>query len=199
MESVNDGCYLWGALLTVRDESGGMVSEYKPFVSWNPDIAAGEIEAFLDFWKWFTELRGEAARTGRSFRAYCYSQGAENGQLRRLAARCGREDEVEEFIASEQWVDLLPVVKDQLITGLPSNGLKTTAPLAGFSWRGDDIGGDLAMVRYLEATSDEDEDVRDEARRWILDYNEDDVGATARLREWLDQSASLLPSIAAHE
>ncbi len=51
------------------------------------------------------------------------------------------------------------------------------------------------MVRYLEATSDEDDGVCAEARRWILDYNEDDVRATARLREWLDQTASLLPSI----
>lgn len=199
MESNNDGCYLWGALLTVRDGSGGVVSEYNPFASWDPDIAAGEIEAFLGFWDWFTELRDEASRNGRSFRAYCYSQGAENGQLRRIAARCGREDEVEDFIRSEQWVDLLPLVKEQLITGLPGNGLKTIAPLAGFSWRGEDVGGNLAMVRYLEAISDEDADVRAKARRWILNYNEDDVRATAHLREWLDQFASLLPSIVAHE
>ena len=92
-------------------------------------------------------------------------------------------------------MDLLPLVKDQLVTGLPSNGLKTVAPLAGFSWRGDDVGGDLAMVRYIEATSDEDEEVRADARKWILDYNEDDVRATFHLREWLDDSASLLPSI----
>jgi predicted RecB family nuclease len=199
MESVNDGCYLWGALLNVRDPSGAVVTEYKPFVSWNPDITAGEIDAFLGFWEWFTELRTEAERNGASFRAYCYSQGAENGQLRRLAARCGREDEVADFIRSEQWVDLLPLVRDQLITGLPSNGLKTVAPLTGFAWRGDDVGGDQAMVRYLEATSDEDGVDRAEARRWILDYNEDDVCATAALREWLDQSAGLLPSIAEAE
>ncbi len=85
--------------------------------------------------------------------------------------------------------------RDQLITGLPSNGLKTIAPLAGFAWRGDDVGGDLAMVRYLEATSDEDEAVRAAARRWILDYNEDDVRATAHLREWLDSKANSFPSI----
>ena len=74
-------------------------------------------------------------------------------------------------------------------------GLKKVAPLAGFSWRGPEVGGDLAMVRYLEATSAPDESVRDEARRWILEYNEDDVRATAALREWLDQCAGELPSI----
>ena len=64
MESTNEGCYLWGALLTIRDGSDGVLSEYKSFFSWNPDIAAGEIDAFLDFWEWFTELRNEADRTG---------------------------------------------------------------------------------------------------------------------------------------
>ncbi len=92
-------------------------------------------------------------------------------------------------------MDLLPIVRDQLITGLPSMGLKTVAPLAGFSWRDVDVGGDAAMVRYVEATSSTDESLRAEARQWILDYNEDDVHATAALRAWLDQDAGLLPSI----
>ena len=198
MESVNEGCYLWGTLLNVRGTAGPESSTFVPFVSWNPDIGVGELESFLGFWEWFTELRREAGRRGVSFRAYCYSQGAENGQLRRLAARCGVEgveEDVEDFIGSEQWVDLLPIVKDQLITGLPSMGLKTVAPLAGFSWRDVDVGGDLAMVRYLEATSSTDESLRAEARRWILDYNEDDVHATAALRAWLDRDAGRLPSI----
>jgi len=195
MENVNEGCYLWGTLLNERDASGLVASTYVPFVSWNPDTARGEIEAFLAFWEWFTELRSEAARRRASFRAYCYSQGAENGQLRRLAVRCGVEDEVEDFIQSEQWVDLLPVVRDQLITGLPSMGLKTVAPLTGFSWRGPEVGGQMAMVSYMEATSDPDQAVRASAQQWILDYNEDDVRATAALREWLDRGATLLPSI----
>ena len=195
MENVNDGCYLWGTLLNVRGAAGPESSTFVPFVSWNPDIGVGETDAFLSFWEWFSELRTEAARRGVTFLAYCYSQGAENGQLRRLAARCGLEEQVDDFIQSEQWVDLLPIVRDQLITGLPSMGLKTVAPLAGFSWRGDVVGGDLAMVSYVVATTDEDPSLRSEARQWILDYNEDDVRATAALREWLDGDASFLPSI----
>jgi predicted RecB family nuclease len=102
---------------------------------------------------------------------------------------------VDDFIRSEQWVDLLPIVKDQLITGLQSYGLKTVAPLTGFSWRREDVGGVLAMVRYVEATADGDAALRAAAQQWILEYNEDDVHATAALREWLDQCAGLLPSI----
>ena len=195
MESVNEGCYLWGTLLNVRGEAGPESSTFVPFASWNADICVGELEAFLAFWEWFSELRREAERRGVTFRAYCYSQGAENGQLRRLAALCGLEDEVDDFIRSEQWVDLLPIVKDHLITGLQSYGLKTVAPLAGFSWRGEDVGGVAAMVRYFEATADPDPSLRVAAQQWILQYNEDDVGATAALRQWLDQCASLLPSI----
>ena len=69
------------------------------------------------------------------------------------------------------------------------------APLAGFRWRGDEVGGGQSMVRFVEATSDDDDALRSEARRWILEYNEDDVLATAALREWLDGPARLLPSV----
>ncbi len=194
MENVAAGCYLWGTLFNERDASGAVGSEYVPFVSWDPDTARGEIEAFLAFWEWLTDLRREAAKRRTSLLAYCYSKGAENGQLRRLAALCGLTDDVDELLHSDQWVDLYPIVKQQLVTG-HGMGLKTVAPIAGFTWRGPEVGGDLAMVRYIEATSAADEPVRDEARRWILEYNEDDVRATAALREWLDQRAGLLPSI----
>jgi predicted RecB family nuclease len=103
-------------------------------------------------------------------------------------------EDVEGFLQSDQWVDLLPIVKTQLVTGR-GMGLKVVAPLAGFSWRGPEVGGQLAMVSYMEATSDPDEAVRARSRRWILEYNEDDVRATAALREWLDRSATLLPSV----
>jgi predicted RecB family nuclease len=53
------------------------------------------------------------------------------------------------------------------------------------------------MVRYLEATADGEPSLRSAARQWILEYNEDDVRATAELREWLDRHASILPSIEA--
>ncbi len=194
MENVAEGCYLWGTLLNERDASGAVESRYVPFVSWNPVTARGEIEAFLAFWEWLTDLRREAAKRGSSLLAYCYSQGAENGQLRRIAALCGVLDAVEELLQSDQWVDLYPIVKKQLVTGR-GMGLKKVAPLAGFSWRGPEVGGDLAMVRYIEATSAADESVLDQARQWILEYNEDDVRATAALREWLDKRASLLPLV----
>jgi predicted RecB family nuclease len=197
MENTNDGCYLWGALVTDR-RAAEPEARYVGFASWEPDIEAAELVAFEAFWSWLGEERARAAAEGATFKAYCYSN-AEQVLLRRIADRIGRgqRDEVDGFLASEEWVDLLDVVKAQLITGR-SMGLKETAPLAGFSWRADDSGGTLAMVKYDQATDEESSlTARAAAQEWILEYNEDDVRATAALRGWLDGPARGLPSIEA--
>jgi predicted RecB family nuclease len=196
MENTNDGCYLWGALVTDR-RAVTPTARYVAFATWDPDIEAGELSAFGEFWSWFSAERTQAAAEGASFRAYCYSRSAEEGQMTRVADRLGRHvrDEVDDFLASEEWVDLLQVVRDQLVTGR-GMGLKETAPLAGFSWRADDSGGTLAIVKYEQAVDDEtDPAARATAQRWIVDYNEDDVRATAALRGWLDGPAQGLSSI----
>ena len=197
MESVNQGCYLWGTLLNVRGDAGPEPSTFVPFVSWNPDICAGEVEAFLAFWEWFSELDARRRGEGSAFPRLLLQPGGGERAAAAPRGACGLEEDVNDFIRSEQWVDLLPIVKDQLITGLQSYGLKTVAPLTGFSWRDEDVGGVLAMVRYVEATAVEDASLRAAAQQWILEYNEDDVRATAALRGWLDRDASLLPSIEA--
>jgi predicted RecB family nuclease len=195
MESTNDGCYLWGALVTDR-RAPASPPECFAFASWDPDLEAGELVVFEAFWSWFTALRDRARAEGASFRAYCYSKSAEQGQMTRIADRLGVRDVVDAFGASDEWVDLLEVVRAQLVTGR-SMGLKETAPLAGFAWRFDDAGGSLAMVKYDQAIDEEASvDARERAQQWILDYNEDDVRATAALRGWLDGPAVDLPSIA---
>ena len=98
--------------------------------------------------------------------------------MTRIADRLGLRDEVDEFLASDDWVDLLEVVRAQLITGR-SMGLKETAPLAGFAWRAGDSAGTLAMVKYDQAIDEETGPVgRAAAQEWLLEYNEDDVRAT---------------------
>jgi predicted RecB family nuclease len=197
MENTNDGCYLWGALVTDR-RPGAPAPRYVAFASWDPDIGAGELVAFEAFWTWLTEERVRAAAEGATLRAYCYSRSAEQGQMRRLADRIGRgrRDDVEELVTSEEWIDILEVMKAQLITGR-SMSLKETAPLAGFEWRTGDGGGTQAMVKYELAIDEEaGPATREAAQQWLLEYNEDDVRATAALREWLDGPARKLPSIA---
>jgi predicted RecB family nuclease len=194
MENVEEGTYLWGVLLTERCVGRSDAVEYLPFVSWDLWTANGELDAFGRFWEWLCEKRASAASSDRTLRAYCYSEGAENTQMRRIAGRLGLEPAVEAFIASEQWVDLRTVFRDQLVTGT-ALGLKVVAPLAGFSWRGNDPGGGQSIAHYIEAVGDPDPAVRSEARRWLLEYNEDDVRASAALRGWLDTDARLLPPV----
>jgi predicted RecB family nuclease len=193
MENTADGCYLWGALVTDRRHADG-VATYVPFATWDPDLPRGELDAFARFWSWLCEQRTRAATDGVTFRAYCYYRSAEEGQLTRIAERLGLADEVDAFLSSDEWVDLYEVVREHLITGR-SLGLKQMAPLAGFSWSSGDAGGTAAMVTYDTAVDDADPVAQAEARDWILTYNEDDVRATATLREWLDGPANGLPSI----
>src|ERR1700689_145567 len=113
--------------------------------------------------------------------------------MARIADRLGLREEVDDFWASDDWVDLLEVVRAQLITGR-SMGLKETAPLAGFAWRAGDSAGTLAMVKYDQAIDEETGPVgRAAAQEWILEYNEGDVRPTAPLREGRPGGAGVRP------
>jgi predicted RecB family nuclease len=186
MENVEEGVYLWGALLS---ESGGP-GTYRGFVTWGPLTLESQADNFAEFWRWMTEQRAAARDAGRTFKAYCYNASAENRYLRGLGLAAGVIDEVEAFIASEEWVDLLRVFDTQLITG-GSSGLKTVAAMGGFSWPVEDAGGGESMVRYDAATGAGED--RDGARTWLLDYNRGDVEATRALRNWMERTT--FPSI----
>lgn len=190
MENNEDGVFLWGALVT--DRSGQNLAEpgYRAFSSWDAGSAAA-ISA--KFWDWLTGLRKAVTSAGFSFRVYSYHTAAEFGQLKGIATDLGRGEEIASFLASGEWTDLLKVFGGQLITGGPI-GLKDVAGLAGYRWSVTDPGGDLAMVRYDEATGTSDEALA--ARQWLLDYNRGDVEATLALRRWLGTSASACPSVA---
>lgn len=193
MENIEEGVYLWGALHSVR-EHGGTTSTYHAFVTWDPLTPEAEVTNFNAFWQWLTDVRHAAHRMGRSFRAYCYNASAENTYLRKLGLGLGAMDEVMAFIQSEEWVDLLRTVDDQLVTGTGS-GLKAIAPLAGFHWGVDDPGGGISMVQYDIAAASENSPERERARQWLLTYNRGDVEATLAIRDWLEAVGSELPSI----
>jgi predicted RecB family nuclease len=179
MESSEVGVYLWGSLLTDRIHPGTPRSEYIPFVTWEQLTPEGEAANSLCFWQWLMAVRAGAHAQGLTFRAYCYNAGAENQYLRRLGLSAGLAGEIADFIASDEWVDLLRVWDAQLITG-GGSGLKNVAPLLGFHWVVEDAGGTESMVRYDAAAAGDDT-----ARQWLLDYNRGDVQATLALREWM--------------
>lgn len=95
-------------------------------------------------------------------------------------------DEVEQFVQSAAWVDLLRVFQDQVVTG-HGGSLKTVAPLTGFAWRDDDPGGGQSMQWWADAVDPNlPAHERDRHRTRLLRYNEDDVAATRHIRNWLD-------------
>ena len=116
--------------------------------------------------------------------------------MRRIGARLGLEDEVEAFLASDDWIDLLAVVRDQLITGtamgLKADGEAGRVRVAGRGRRGWRSPSSATPRRSVTPTPRSGPG----PRRWILEYNEDDVRATAALRQWLDSDARQLPSVA---
>lgn len=187
MESALTGAtYLWGALVD---------DDYVGVAGWDAADPPLEARVFVAFWDWLQEQRRAAAAGGLRLRTWCWSAGAERGALVQGAAmaeahlgRVGVAAEVAEFVASEQFVDLLHVLRTQLESG-GSNGLKHIAPRAGFRWRDETPAGDLSMLWHQQAVAGDET-----ARRRLLVYNEDDVRATAAVRAWLRTEA--FPSIA---
>jgi hypothetical protein len=69
-------------------------------------------------------------------------------------------------------------------------GLKKVAPVAGFTWRDDDAGGEASMEWYSAAVGLGGAAVDTSQRTRLLEYNEDDVRATKVLREWITEAAA---------
>ncbi|MVA75517.1 TM0106 family RecB-like putative nuclease [Auraticoccus sp. F435] len=182
--SAEDRVYLWGFL--VNDTVSGS-SEFRSFVAWDDLDAEGELELARRALSWLRDLVGGE----RSVLVYHYSdyetvrigQLAERAEAARSPAgtvlRWARDD------ASRCFVDLFAVVRDHLF-GVHGLGLKVVASTgAGFRWRDDDPGGLNSQRWFGEAVHGATEEVRELARTRVLQYNEDDVLATAALRRWL--------------
>ncbi|WP_130651017.1 TM0106 family RecB-like putative nuclease [Egicoccus halophilus] len=150
MENVEGGAYLWGVWVTDRTGLGIAVGGYQAFVDWNPDPAQAGIAAFERFWSWLQQLRHQCRAAGVSVAAYCWSASAENTWLRTGGQHLDLADEVETFIDSAEWIDLLAVFRDQLVTG-HGNGLKTVATRLGFAWQDHDPGGAQSMQWWQDA------------------------------------------------
>ncbi|QXQ15574.1 TM0106 family RecB-like putative nuclease [Skermania piniformis] len=180
------GAYLWGALYQDR---------YLPFVTWDPLPTADEGRSFAEFWTWLIGVRQRTHAAGRTFAAYCYSRTAEDrwmyASARRFAGRAGVPDEAEvrAFVDGPDWVDMYQAVNDQFICP-QGKGLKKVAPVAGFAWRDPEAGGEASMQWYRAAVGYAGPDDPGQRRR-LLEYNEDDVRATRRLREWMSEQADI--------
>lgn len=189
MESLGeDGAYLWGVLLSGADI--GLPAGYRAFATWDPLPTRDEGRSFGEFWTWLSDVRARCAARGLDLRAYCYNEQAENRWLRASAERFAGmpgvppQAEVEEFIASEAWIDLFRVVSEAFLCP-HGKGLKRVAPSAGFAWHDPEAGGENSMRWYRDAVGLDGGEPDPAQRERLLVYNADDVRATWTLRTWL--------------
>ena len=121
---------------------------------------------------------------GRDARVYHYSD-YELVRLHRLADSTAPLMSWAEQYAESAFVDLFTVVRRNFF-GANGLGLKVVAHAGpGFEWRDEDPGGLNSMGWFETALTAETASQREAARDRILRYNEDDVRATAALRQWL--------------
>ncbi|MGI8458519.1 MAG: TM0106 family RecB-like putative nuclease [Propionibacteriaceae bacterium] len=179
LETSPDGrAYLWGFLVNARGEDPRYVA-FSRFERLD-DAAEAELAAQALGW-----LRAQVARAGGDVRVYHYSE----FELTKLDAIAGTGSTPllrwAQAWCADQACDLLEVVKAHFF-GAFGLGLKVVATDgAGFAWRDDDPGGLNSQAWFTEAVVGQTTEVRQSARQRVLDYNEDDVTATARVRAWL--------------
>ncbi|MDO4909038.1 MAG: TM0106 family RecB-like putative nuclease [Corynebacterium sp.] len=177
------GAYLWGCWDGAR---------YTPFITWEGLGDEGEAKNFAAFWAWLMERREQAHANGQSFAAFCYSELGENYWLRESAIRfegypgVPSIDEVNEFIASKEWVDVFVMVRRN-IHSFQGLSLKTIARIAGFEWIESDLNGEKSVNSFRIATNPENPIESEKAR--LLRYNCDDCRATQMVRDWLRAGA----------
>jgi predicted RecB family nuclease len=169
----DDRVYLWGALVH-RD---GEPPRYHAVVSWDLADDSAVADLAREFVVWLRSQVRAAAADGKSLLVYHYAQ-PEPTYLKRILGDEAVRDLLPHF------VDLLPIVREHFF-GVEGLGIKKVAPAFGFEWRDDDPGGLQSQLWLVEARTAEDEATRVSARERILAYNEDDVRATAAVRNGL--------------
>ncbi|WP_168207640.1 TM0106 family RecB-like putative nuclease [Microlunatus elymi] len=188
IETTVDGCiYLWGFRShrgSSADTDHGRPADgvYHPFAAFDDLDADGERALAVRALSWLRQQ----AEVNPSIRVYHYS-GFEPAALRRLADAHPDEEILSWAVdfAEQYFCDLLPLVKENFF-GVNGVGLKPVATgAAGFNWRDDDAGGLNSTRWFVDAVHADSAEQRELARARVLNYNEDDVIATAMVRAWL--------------
>lgn len=166
--------YLWGARR--RHGQDEDTASYVPFVSWEILDEVDEERLARQFLDWLRAEIETAANAGQSLLVFHYSS-PETTNLIRLVGKDECADALSHF------VDLLGIMRQNFI-GAHGLSIKKTAPAMGFAWRDEDPGG-LQSQLWLQTARDGEGEEAEQARARVLAYNEDDVAATAALRDGL--------------
>lgn len=184
-------CYLIGVRETFRSR-GEIRSRYTPFYTWD-NTEEAEAKVFAEFFTYVfsTIERAKQSKSG-AVRFFYYTDHESRYFLHLARKHAGRPgvptvEQVEQFLASDAWFDMRPVLGEQLVWPTPDRTLKSLAKYVKFFWRDEAPGGANSVAWYREAVTTDDEARSEELKQRILAYNEDDVEATWVLREWVSR------------
>jgi predicted RecB family nuclease len=88
-------------------------------------------------------------------------------------------------------IDLLPITQRSIALPLPSYSLKVVEKYVGYKRTLNEVAGDWAMAKYIEAVETQDPGVRDDLMAQILEYNREDLEATWAVLKWLKTKGPL--------
>ncbi len=167
----DDQVYLWGARKRLGQDDS--TAEYVPFVSWD-EMNDGGVALAEEFVSWLRSEIQAAQSAGQSIAVFHYT----SPEVRYLQELLGAEA-VQDVLG--YFIDLHAFVKENFF-GVEGLGLKKVAAALGFFWSSDDAGG-LQSQTWLQVARDVAESEHEVMRARILEYNEEDVTATAVLRD----------------
>ena len=187
--------YCWGNHLAWRNPKTGKIrTSYHAFVTFERSDAE-EARVFAEYWAFLQKWQAEAAAKfgADTYKVFHYTQ-AEDRCMRHLAKKhAGVEgvptlEDVDSFLRSDAWVDLYPLLTNSIVWPTEDHSLKSLAKYVRFMWRDTDPSGANSTLWYQKASDPSlSEAERGKWQKRLLQYNEDDVQATAALVEFVDR------------
>lgn len=116
----------------------------------------------------------------------------EPGALKRLMGRYAtREEELDDMLRSELFVDLYSVVRNGLRASVESYSIKRLEPFYGFTRETPLQDANLALLSLQSSLElGHPDEIRQEDRSVVESYNRDDCASTQHLRDWLEDLRS---------
>lgn len=144
--------------------------EYKAFVADTPEE---EKDMWKDFIAWIGQLP-------ERYTVYHYAP-YEVTRLTILARRYGDDDNLHLERFRNSMVDLKEIVREHAVFPLHFYSLKAIAKFLGFAWEGDVKGGGESVLAYERWLESGNRSILDA----IIQYNREDVQATAHVLSWM--------------